>query len=85
MVNHKLHPNGRPNSKSTLVTGRNPKDCPPLDPDLVAHLERTFPDSLTRLDERGSDREIWVAYGKAAVVQYLRQQLEKQQNNILET
>lgn len=43
---------------------------PPVDPSLVEHLERKWPNSVPDLD--ASDREVWAAVGRQEVIRYLR-------------
>jgi hypothetical protein len=54
---------------------------PPLSPTLVEALDKRFPERCP--DPAWSDREIWRRVGQREVVRLLRQELEKQQHNIL--
>lgn len=55
--------------------------APPIDPELVKHLEKLF--TLDKLKVNDSDREVGYKLGQADVVKYLKRVLEEQQDNIL--
>lgn len=58
------------------------KDCPPIPADLLAHLDKTFPERTPELDWT-LDR-IRHEGGQRAVVRHLRRVFEDQNRNILQ-
>lgn len=56
----------------------DPEDnLPAIHEALVKHLEETFPDRCASLT--APKREVWAATGRAEVVRYLRNLMERQQ------
>jgi hypothetical protein len=54
-----------------------PTDLLPAIPEaLLKHLEETFPDRCPSISV--PDREVWAATGRAEVVRYLRNLMERQ-------
>lgn len=54
---------------------------PPLDEELIKALEERFPSRCPKLTD--SDREIWCYVGQRKVVEFLRDQYERQQENTI--
>jgi hypothetical protein len=49
--------------------------------DIVAELERRFPDKAPRIDD--SERKVWTKVGNVEVVRFLRDRLERQREGAL--
>jgi hypothetical protein len=54
---------------------------PYLESDLVQALDKLFPEKCP--DPRMSERDIWIYVGKRQLVQFIKEQHERQQENIL--
>lgn len=62
-----------------------PKKCPPITPALVDYMAAKFEKPLASLDNLALDPgEVGKLIGKAKVVEWMRQQMEAQTNNLLE-
>lgn len=55
------------------------RDLPPLSEALVRNLEERFPDRCP--DVLDTERRIWMDAGAAALVRFLRQELERQKRD----
>jgi hypothetical protein len=56
---------------------------PPVSSELLAALEKAFPDQVPNTTD--SDRKIWTKVGNVEVVRFLKTQFEAQNSNILDT
>lgn len=58
-------------------------DTPPpiIDPKVVEHLERLFPNAVPTLNL--TDREVWYRAGQVSVVSHLKELVKRQSENIL--
>lgn len=59
---------------------RNPNAAPLIDPKLIDWLDKLWPERCP--EEGDSDRQIWIAVGARKVVRRLRQELQRQEENI---
>lgn len=64
-----------------MIPNTHPQEsnkCPVVDPSLVDHLSKQYPDSLSSIPIGIPEREFWIRKGKAEVVAYLQRMVEAQ-------
>ena len=60
---------------------KSPLTPPPIDHATVDWLERVFPNRAPRIQM--SEKEVWFTAGQAHVVEFLREQVKRQSENLL--
>ena len=60
---------------------RSPLTPPSIDPAVVNWLEKVFPNRAPRIQM--SEKEVWFTAGQAHVVEFLREHLKRQSENLL--
>lgn len=59
----------------------SPDVLPPIDPELIKHLEKLFPNISPNLLD--TEREVWYKAGASSVVTFLKEILHRQSESIL--